>query len=408
MRKKFVRQLTSDDDEDGEVAAQRPRQENRLTGWPTPPRILQFVRQLTSDDDEDDEVAAQRPRQEDRLTGWPTPPGILQKKVDYVAEEIVELRADMAQTKATMAEILKAIQELRRPAEARTSSLNLPLCTNAAYKVFVSELEKNAGFAQEVVPATDLDDLPDMSPKEHDLTQFTSEDTVNGVKSREPDPEFLAVFRNLFEGREFHSYDELQKSMSLLSTKTGASYIRRHTTKLPPEDEGSRRCVYKRLLYECKHAGTFRSRATQGICRKSKMMNCPSRINFLYEGNGLRLVTFNLTHNHLLTPQPTPVIPKKRRCDQFSPLPADSYCQPSNIASGIQNGRHDDLNALGPVSWSPPANPHNNMSESVKRSHVMNLVDQLWDVASTSQPADLEEGASRLRDLIDWWKKDGN
>nr|VZI30540.1 unnamed protein product [Spirometra erinaceieuropaei] len=268
----------------------------------------------------------------------------------------------------------------------------------------------------------------------------------DGVKSREPDPEFLAVFRNLFEGREFHSYDELQKSMGLLSTKTGASYIRRHTTKLPPEDEGSRRCVYKRLLYECKHAGTFRSRATQGICRKSKMMNCPSRINFLYEGNGLRLVTFNLTHNHLLTPQATPVIPKKRSCEQFSPLPADSYCQPSNIASGIENGnsfprlsavfrdddisrpvrtetfytgdyfpndaaflnRRDDLTALGPVSWPPSASPHNNMSESVKRSNVMNLVDQLWDVASTSEPADLEEGANRLRELIDWWKKDGN
>ncbi|BHF58161.1 hypothetical protein SprV_0100111100 [Sparganum proliferum] len=41
MRKKFVRQLTSDDDEDDEIAAQKPRQENRLTGWPTPPRILQ-------------------------------------------------------------------------------------------------------------------------------------------------------------------------------------------------------------------------------------------------------------------------------------------------------------------------------------------------------------------------------
>ncbi|BHF70428.1 hypothetical protein SprV_0301347800 [Sparganum proliferum] len=66
MRKKFVRQLTSDDDDDEEVAAQRPRQEDRLTGWPTPPRILQFVRQLTSDDEE---IAAQRPRQKDRLTG---------------------------------------------------------------------------------------------------------------------------------------------------------------------------------------------------------------------------------------------------------------------------------------------------------------------------------------------------
>ncbi|BHF73416.1 hypothetical protein SprV_0401649700 [Sparganum proliferum] len=57
----------------------------------------------------------------------------------------------MAQLKATKAEILKAIQLTRQPAEARPPSLNLPLCTNEAYNAFVSELEKNAGFAQEAI-----------------------------------------------------------------------------------------------------------------------------------------------------------------------------------------------------------------------------------------------------------------
>nr|VZI28429.1 unnamed protein product [Spirometra erinaceieuropaei] len=75
----------------------------------------------------------------------------VRKKVDYVAEEIVELRADITQVKDTMAEILKAIQELRRPADARPPSLNLPLCTTEAYKAFVSELENNAGFAQDAI-----------------------------------------------------------------------------------------------------------------------------------------------------------------------------------------------------------------------------------------------------------------
>uniref|UniRef100_A0A0X3NYD5 FAR1 DNA-binding domain n=3 Tax=Schistocephalus solidus TaxID=70667 RepID=A0A0X3NYD5_SCHSO len=268
----------------------------------------------------------------------------------------------------------------------------------------------------------------------------------DGVKSREPDPEFSAVFRALFEGHEFSSYDELQQNMSLLCMKTGASYIRRHTTKLPPENEGSRRCVYKRLLYECKHAGTFRSRATQGICRKSKMMNCPSRINFMHEGNGLRLVTFNLTHNHLLAPQPTPVITKKRKGDQLLPVPMPSYCQQPNIPSDLQNSNsfprlsavfrdcntsrpirtenfytgdylpndtgfqsgHSDLNTLGSVPWSSSARSHHNFSASTKRSYVMDLVDQLFEVASTSESADLDEGANRLRNLIDWWKKDGH
>ncbi|BHF64432.1 hypothetical protein SprV_0200743600 [Sparganum proliferum] len=41
LRRKFVRQLNSDDDDDEEIVTQRPRLDNRLTGWPTPPRILQ-------------------------------------------------------------------------------------------------------------------------------------------------------------------------------------------------------------------------------------------------------------------------------------------------------------------------------------------------------------------------------
>nr|VZH95109.1 unnamed protein product [Spirometra erinaceieuropaei] len=184
MRKRFVRQLTSDDDEDDdddeEMAAQRPRQDNQLTAWPTPPRILQ-------------------PRNSSENTPWwrdssqPTPPRANQyavsfkvylrpprepsmtafdkrlsqvqhdgecvrKKVDYVAEELVELRADITQVKATMAEILKAVQELRLPAEARPPSLKLPLCTKEAYKAFVSELEKNASFAQDAIKRLSITD----------------------------------------------------------------------------------------------------------------------------------------------------------------------------------------------------------------------------------------------------------
>nr|VZI03112.1 unnamed protein product [Spirometra erinaceieuropaei] len=140
MRKKFVSQLTSDDEEDDddeEIAAQRPRQDNQLTAWPTPPRILQLPREPST-------TAFDK-----RLSQVQHDVECVRKKVDYVAEELVELRADITQVKATMAEILKGIQELRLPAEARPPSLKLPLCTKEAYKAFVSELEKNASFAQD-------------------------------------------------------------------------------------------------------------------------------------------------------------------------------------------------------------------------------------------------------------------
>ncbi|BHF70483.1 hypothetical protein SprV_0301353400 [Sparganum proliferum] len=142
MRKKFVRQLTSDDEE---VAAQKPRHENPLTGWPTPPRILQPLRETTTTTN--DKLLIQVRQEID----------CVRKKVDYVAEEMVELRADITQMKATMAELLKAIQESRQPADPRPPLLKLPLCTNEAYRGFVSELEKNATFTQDAIRATDMD-----------------------------------------------------------------------------------------------------------------------------------------------------------------------------------------------------------------------------------------------------------
>nr|VZI42293.1 unnamed protein product [Spirometra erinaceieuropaei] len=50
-----------------------------------------------------------------------------------------------------MAKILKAIQETRQLAEKKPSPPILPLCSNEAYDTFVSQLKKNAGFAQEAL-----------------------------------------------------------------------------------------------------------------------------------------------------------------------------------------------------------------------------------------------------------------
>nr|VZI02857.1 unnamed protein product [Spirometra erinaceieuropaei] len=139
----------------------------------------------------------------------------VRKKVDYVAEEIVELRADMTQIKATMAEISKAIQELRQPAEARPPSLNLPLCTNEDYKAFVSELEKNAGFAEDAITCS-------AAIREHAAFSNCTVDTIHkstidwfhgardryGGRSKRRDNTTLPVSYNTAEQYLIHSPSE--------------------------------------------------------------------------------------------------------------------------------------------------------------------------------------------------------
>uniref|UniRef100_A0A5K3FAY5 SPATA6 domain-containing protein n=1 Tax=Mesocestoides corti TaxID=53468 RepID=A0A5K3FAY5_MESCO len=162
--------------------------------------------------------------------------------------------------------------------------------------------------------------------------------TFVGVAALDPDPEFTMTFKNLFEGTSFLSFNELQEHFNrfyevhklprfhafCLIQITGACYIRRHTTKLPHTHVDSKTCVYRRLTLDCKHSGTFKSRSTHGVSRKypcffsayllpyfrSKMINCPSRLNFIYENGALKILNYNLRHNHLLSPV---AIPKDER-----------------------------------------------------------------------------------------------
>ncbi|CDI96891.1 expressed conserved protein [Echinococcus multilocularis] len=162
--------------------------------------------------------------------------------------------------------------------------------------------------------------------------------TFVGVAALDPDPEFSMTFRNLFDNASFRSFVELQEQFTRFDEITGACYIRRHTTKLPHNHVDRGTCVYRRLTLECKHSGTFRSRSTHGVSRKSKMINCPSRINFIYENGVLKLLNYNLRHNHLLSPAAIP---------RDEPLNAVSkrrfhLCRPSSKRRNL-TGVHSDV-----------------------------------------------------------------
>ncbi|KAL5105436.1 hypothetical protein TcWFU_004157 [Taenia crassiceps] len=120
------------------------------------------------------------------------------------------------------------------------------------------------------------------------------------VAALEPDPEFAMTFKNLFDSVSFRSFAQLQEHFA--------------------------------RFYE------FLSR--------SKMINCPSRINFIYESGFLKLLNYNLRHNHLLAPvailrdESRSTISKRRfhlRCPSGQALVADSSSQ-INPFVGVSSG----------------------------------------------------------------------
>ncbi|VDM34536.1 unnamed protein product [Hydatigera taeniaeformis] len=187
------------------------------------------------------------------------------------------------------------------------------------------------------------------------------------VEALEPDPEFAMTFKNLFDTVHFRSFAQLQEQFTRFYEITGACYIRRHTTKLPHNHADCGTCVYRRLTLECKHSGTFRSRSTRGVSRKSKMINCPSRMNFIYDNGFLRLLNYNLRHNHLLSPvaiprnEPCNVVPKRRSHLRH---PSSKYEDrvPPEIAPNafwqtepaLVSGTSDEINPLVAVSSELP------------------------------------------------------
>nr|CDS32211.1 Transcription factor FAR1 [Hymenolepis microstoma] len=136
---------------------------------------------------------------------------------------------------------------------------------------------------------------------------------LTGGNYVEPDPEFSDAFKKLFESATFTSFEMLQKHLEEFQETTGACYIRRHTTKLPDSHIHATTCVYRRLTLECKRSGTFKSRSERGVCGKSKMINCPAKINFVYENGVLKILNYNLSHNHLLVPSPGPKKPRSHK-----------------------------------------------------------------------------------------------
>ncbi|BHF62458.1 hypothetical protein SprV_0200544000 [Sparganum proliferum] len=139
FRKKFVRRLTSDseDDEDENIAEQQPVRP--LAGWPSPPPILQLQTE------KDASVA-----QSELYKSIHRELKSVRKKLDNVVHNQTVYHEEFRQHCALMVEKLGQIHASTVLVGPRPPALPLPLCTKDAYEDFEGKLNHDVDFREEV------------------------------------------------------------------------------------------------------------------------------------------------------------------------------------------------------------------------------------------------------------------
>ncbi|KAM3172035.1 hypothetical protein ACTXT7_015366 [Hymenolepis weldensis] len=122
-------------------------------------------------------------------------------------------------------------------------------------------------------------------------------------------PTFLALFKD----KVFDTYAELQAKMDEFQRITGSLYGKRNTKRFPESSAFASTLVYKSFAYECYHYGTHNSDCTPLRARRSAKIGCRSRITVSCYQNKLRIVRFNLKHNHDVAPEHAKTYPRNRR-----------------------------------------------------------------------------------------------
>ncbi|VDO01073.1 unnamed protein product [Rodentolepis nana] len=122
-------------------------------------------------------------------------------------------------------------------------------------------------------------------------------------------PTFLALFKDSL----FDTYAKLQARMDEFQQLTGSLYRKRNTKRFPESSTFASTLVYKSFAYECYHYGTHTSDSVPLRARRSAKIGCRSRITISCFQNKLRVVQFNLKHNHDVDPEHAKTYPRNRR-----------------------------------------------------------------------------------------------
>ncbi|KAH9286213.1 hypothetical protein ECG_00313 [Echinococcus granulosus] len=156
-----------------------------------------------------------------------------------------------------------------------------------------------------------------------------------------------AIFLDIFKDKMFNSFTELQTKMDEFQRITGSLYGKRNTKRFPAESPYAHTLVYKSFAYECYHYGTHNCDASIQRVRRSAKIGCRSRIHVSCYRNKLKIVRFDVKHNHDVAPEHAKAYPRNRRLTQPQLAIVGSMFQANQdshaIKDFIENTSLDDM-----------------------------------------------------------------
>lgn len=125
-----------------------------------------------------------------------------------------------------------------------------------------------------------------------------------------------AVFEEIMQGKLFDTFHDLQSRIDEFQRVTGSLYAKRNTKRFPAESPNANTLVYKSFAYECYHYGTHASDSNLQRIRRSAKIGCRSRIHVSCYRNQLKIVRYDVKHNHDVAPERAKTYPRNRRLSQ--------------------------------------------------------------------------------------------
>ncbi|EUB59086.1 hypothetical protein EGR_06078 [Echinococcus granulosus] len=128
-----------------------------------------------------------------------------------------------------------------------------------------------------------------------------------------------AAFLKFFDSTAFATLAELSDKLhqfESVSLHPGALYVKLNSKRFPEGHPMRNSMVYSNIKYVCYHYGTRVSSATKRKNQRTSKLGCSSQICISYSNGHLRIVSFDMRHNHPVTSESAQLYPRNRRLDK--------------------------------------------------------------------------------------------
>ncbi|KAM3176050.1 hypothetical protein ACTXT7_007280 [Hymenolepis weldensis] len=221
-------------------------------------------------------------------------------------------------------------------------------------------------------------------------------------------------FTKFFSSHEFSSFEQLSDRLRQFEVATGALYVKLNSRRFPEGHPMRDSLVYSNMKYVCYHYGTCVSCATKRVNQRTSKLGCNSQIYLNYSNGHLRITSYDMRHNHPVTPESAKMYPRNRRLeeheqkivDELLRLPYDNglvveiikkqfgkYCTKADVKNMRSRLRRQSNNSRV------------DLKDEDNKDNLESILQEIREVAETSSEELLTQNMAILKDILSAWKQ---